>query len=114
MSRLLKRKFNFLKEIYNIKSLGFPILAIGAAAKGNTFLKYLNLDSDVIEYITDVSEHKKGKNTPLTCITICDDGVFKNYNKIYAIILSWNLSEDIKQKLYKINPNIEFLIFDDF
>jgi len=112
--RLQNKKFNFLKKIYELKAAGNSIVAIGAAAKGNTFLNFLNLDNSVIDCVTDTSEHKKGKLTPLSSIPIYGDEILGKYDDVYAIILSWNISDKLKQKLREINPRIEFLVFDDF
>ena len=113
-NRLRESKFNFLKRIYEIKASGGSLVAVGAAAKGNTFLTLLNLDNSVIDYVTDASEYKQGKLTPLTSIPIRGDEVFSEYGEVYAIILSWNISDKIKQKLNEINPEIKFLVFSDF
>ena len=113
-ARLQESKFNFLNRIYEIKAAGGSLVAVGAAAKGNTFLTLLNLDNSVIDYVTDASEYKQGKLTPLTSIPIRGDEVFAEYGEVYAIILSWNISDKIKQKLNEINPEIKFLVFSDF
>jgi 2-polyprenyl-3-methyl-5-hydroxy-6-metoxy-1,4-benzoquinol methylase len=99
----------FLKNVYHLKSNGVPIIGIGAAAKGNTFLNFYNLDSTVLDYVTDASDHKIGKYTPLTRIKITSDNILSNYNKISAMVLSWNISDIIKEKLKSINQNIDFL-----
>lgn len=106
---LLVTRNKFLSKIYDIKSKGYPIVAVGAAAKGNTFLNYYNLDKTVLDYVTDISEHKQGKYTPLTRIPIVSDEIFSRYDKVYALILSWNISDIIKTSLNKINSNIEFI-----
>ena len=109
---LQKKKISFLKDIFDIKTKEqCPIIAIGAAAKGNTFLNYMNLDSTIIDCVTDSSIHKQGKMTPLTNIIITSDEVLAQYDKVYAIILSWNLSDKIKEKLFLINKNIKFINF---
>ena len=113
-NRLQESKFNFLKRIYEIKAEGGSLVAVGAAAKGNTFLTLLNLDNSIIDYVTDASEYKQGKLTPLTSIPIRGDEVFAEYDEVYAIILSWNISDKIKQKLNEINPKIKFLVFNNF
>ena len=59
--------------------------------------------------MTDASEHKQGKYTPLTRIPIVGDEVFASYDKVYALILSWNISDIIKENLKKINDKIEFI-----
>lgn len=109
---LQSKKISFLKDILDIKTKEqCPIIAIGAAAKGNTFLNYMNLDSTIIDCVTDSSIHKQGKMTPLTNIIITSDDVLAQYDKVYAIILSWNLSNKIKEKLLLINENIKFINF---
>ena len=94
----------------NILEKNIPVVAVGAAAKGNTFLNFYNLDSTSIDYVTDISIHKKNKYTPLTRIPIQDDKtVFEQYDEVYVIILSWNISNMLKKKLKEINKNIKFL-----
>ena len=60
--------------------------------------------------MTDSSPHKVGKRTPLTRIPIdTDERVFSKYDKVYAIVLSWNISDMLISNLKKINKNIHFL-----
>ena len=106
------KKISFLKDILDIKAdKKIPIVAIGAAAKGNTFLNYMNLNSSIIDCVTDNSIHKQGKLTPLTNIKIVSDDILSNYEEVYAIILSWNLTDKIKEKLRLINNRIKFINF---
>ena len=110
--QLQRKKTLFLKDLFEIKTLkNIPVIAIGAAAKGNTFLNYMNLNSTFVEYVTDSSPLKQGKTTPLTNIPITSDDILSKYNEVYAIILSWNLSDKIKDKLRLINKNIKFINF---
>ena len=110
MSDISHERNTFLSKLYALKTEGKSIVAIGAAAKGNTFLNYYNLDRSVIDYVTDMSDHKVGKYTPLSRIPIdTDDEVFSQYEDVYAIVLSWNISDLIKSKLKDINPNITFI-----
>ncbi len=108
---LIEKRNIFLSKFYSLKlnNPDIPIVGIGAAAKANTFLTYYNLNNTVINYITDSSEYKQGKYTPLTRIPIVSDEIFKNYKKVYGLILSWNISDKLKEVLLKINPNIEFI-----
>ena len=107
-----RKKALFLKDLFEAKVLkNTPIVAIGAAAKGNTFLNYMNLNSTLVDYVTDSSPLKQGKSTPLTNIPITSDEILSKYDDVYAIILSWNLSDKIKQKLRHINKNIKFINF---
>ena len=109
MAKLLHRRNVFLQEVFALRAAGHPIIAIGAPAKGNTFLNFYRLDNSVVDYVTDSSPHKKGKFTPLTRIPIVDDGIFRGLKKPYALVLSWNLMSAIKAKLKTINPKIRYI-----
>jgi len=109
MRNLRQQRNNFLKEVCEIKLRGHPIVGVGAAAKGNTLLTFYKLDNSMLDYITDSSEHKQGKYTPLTRIPITGDEIFAEYNEVYALILAWNISDAIKENLKKINSRIKFL-----
>ena len=75
------------------------------------FLNFHNLNSDIINCVTDSSKFKIGKYTPMSRIKILsDEEAFKKYEKVYALILSWNISKEIKSKLLKLNPNIQFIL----
>jgi 2-polyprenyl-3-methyl-5-hydroxy-6-metoxy-1,4-benzoquinol methylase len=109
MRQLLHQRSELLSTIYNVQKRGIPIVAVGAAAKGNTFLNFYRLDSSVIDYVTDASPHKQGKYTPLTRIPIVDDNIFRNYAEVNALILSWNLTDSLQRHLLAINPKITFI-----
>jgi ubiquinone/menaquinone biosynthesis C-methylase UbiE len=109
MNTLHNQRNILLKQIYKIKSDGYSIIGVGAAAKANTFLNFYNLDNKTLDYITDSSEHKQGKYTPLTRIPIVGDEIFSEYEDVYALILSWNISDIIKENLKRINENIKFI-----
>lgn len=109
MNSLLEQKNVFMEKVYGIKKGGTPIIGVGAAAKANTFLNFYNINNSVLEYVTDASEHKKGKFTPLTRIPIVGDEIFANYEKVYALVLSWNISSILTEKIKEINSNVEFI-----
>jgi len=109
MSDLLLKRGDFLKNILEIKQTGVPIVGVGAAAKANTFLNFYRLDKTLLDYVTDASEFKQGKYTPLTRIPITGDEIFAQYDKVYALILSWNISGILKEKLREVNGKIKFL-----
>jgi len=106
---LLERRLEMLNIIQEYKLKGIPIIGIGAAAKGNSFLNFHNLDNKTLDCITDVSVSKIGKYTPMSRITIKTDDVFEKYDEVVGLILTENLSEKIKEILLKKNKNIKFL-----
>ena len=110
MQGLYKSRSLMLKKIHNIKLRGYPIVGVGAAAKGNTYLNFYNLNSTILDYVTDISKHKQGKYTPLTRIPIVGDEIFAEYDTVYALILSWNISDILKENLKDMNDKIEFIL----
>jgi SAM-dependent methyltransferase len=109
MTQIQTARNRFLREIYRIKLEGQAVVCVGAAAKGNTFLNYYNLDASVIDCVTESSPSKIGKYTPRTRIPICPDQKLAEYESVQAIILSWNISAALQNILKKINPRIHFL-----
>jgi SAM-dependent methyltransferase len=85
------------------------VIGVGAAAKANTWLTWHGLNKTHLHCITDASEHKQGKYTPLSRIPILDDNEFAKYPNPYALILSWNIGAGLKQALLRINPNTRFI-----
>lgn len=112
VDKINRERSIILKKIYEIKGNGISIVAVGAAAKGNTLLNFYGLNNTTIDYVTDASPHKQNKFTPLSRIPIRGDEVFSHYKEVYALILSWNISNQLKDILYKINPNIKFIELD--
>ena len=109
--KIKNKRSKFLANMHNLKAINpsIPFVGVGAAAKANTLLTYYGLNSTYLEFITDMSEFKIGKFTPLTRIPIFSDDVFKNSNHFYAIILSWNISATLKQSILSINRNVRFI-----
>ena len=103
------KKNQLLEKINIIKKKNIPIVGIGASAKGNTFLNYHELNHIIIDYVTDISDHKLGKFTPKTRIPIVKDSVFSKYDEVYALLLTENISNNFKNTLLKINDKIQFL-----
>jgi len=108
-ARILLARDQFLAKLYKLKAAGRSVVCVGAAAKGNTFLNFYNLDASVVDYVTDSSSNKIGKFTPRTRIPIQDDQVLASYQNVHVIILSWNLAQILEVKLRQINPHVQLL-----
>lgn len=104
-----RSKFLMMIHELKIQEPDSVIIGVGAAAKSNTLLNYYKLDNSIINFITDSSEYKQNKYTPITRIPIVSDDIFANYENVYALILSWNISGALKETLNKINPSIKYL-----
>ncbi len=112
MNEIYMKRSKFMQRIHEIKCKGQAIIAIAAAAKGNTLLNFYKLDSTIIDYVTDASPYKKGKYTPATRIPIVGDEIIANYKgKVYALMLTGNLPDKIKETLISYNKDLEFVQF---
>ncbi len=98
MNRVKNVKFAVNAYLSTVRMEGGKIIAIGAATKGNTFLNYCRLDSDIISYITDSSPLKIGKLTPGSHIPIVSDNDIES-DVTHALILPWNIAKYLQKKL---------------
>lgn len=103
------KKYKTLNKILNYKLKGNDIVAVGAAAKGNTILNFYGLDATIVKCVTDSSEYKIGKFTPGTRIEITKDEIIKYIDQPTVLILSWNISSILKQKLKLLNNKVKFI-----
>ena len=110
-TKLEKQRNKWLLKFYQLleENPKAVIIGVGAAAKANTWLNWHKLDSTLLHCITDSSEYKQGKYTPLSRIPIMGDNEFAKHENPYALVLSWNIGEPLKQALLKINPNVRFI-----
>jgi SAM-dependent methyltransferase len=112
LQRQLEQQRNaWLADFYELKhnNPDAVIIGVGAAAKANTWLTWHGLNKTQLHCITDSSEFKQGKYTPLSRIPINSDDEFAKFDNPYALVLSWNIGEPLKQALLKINPNTRFI-----
>ena len=109
--KFIKQRNDWLLNFYQILNdePDAVIIGVGAAAKANTWLNWHKLDNTLLNCITDASQFKQGKYTPLNRIPIRSDDEFAKHEKPYALVLSWNIGEPLKKALLNINPNIRFI-----
>lgn len=85
------------------RKLGYKIVGYGAAAKGNTFLNFANINLD---YIVDDNPLKHRLFTPGRRIEIFHpDTIGKEVQKVLLIPLAWNFFDEIKEKVKNIKPD---------
>jgi hypothetical protein len=114
---------NFAGEVLNLKlnSLNFLVLekirgkkiaGYGAAAKGNTFLNYLGIKSDLISFIADANINKQNKFTPGARIPVVSELTLKQEKPDFVIIFPWNLTPEIASQLSYIREwGGKFVVF---
>lgn len=81
--------------LLDLKRKGKRIVGVSAPAKGNTLLNYCKIGPETLEYITEKSLLKVGKYTPGTHIPVYSDDILLKDRPDYALILAWNIAEEI-------------------
>ena len=104
----LKSEFlDFLNKEKNKKKV---FVAYGAAAKGNTFINYLKLNSSQIKCAIDRNPFKVGKYLPGSKIKVKNEKFLLKNKPHYILILPWNLKKEIvKQLSYVRKWNAKFI-----
>jgi SAM-dependent methyltransferase len=97
--RIQDIKWKFIDFMVKVKKENKKIVAYGAAAKGNTFLNYCGIKSDIIDFVVDASPHKQNKFLPLSHIPIVSEERIKKERPDYILILPWNLRDEIIEQL---------------
>ncbi len=109
MKKIIKKKNLLIDKLIKYTQSGYTLCGVGAAAKSNTFLTFYGLNNNLIKFLTDTSKFKQNKYTPFTRIIIKDDKEIAKYKKIVCLILSWNISDIVINKIKKINKNIKII-----
>lgn len=108
--KVKKSKLAIQKIILDLKSQGKNIVGIGAPAKGNTLINYCNLDQDLIDYLAEKSKLKIGTFSPGRHIPVVnEDWLFKDQPD-YALMLSWNIADELIPKLREKGYKGKFII----
>jgi len=94
-----KIKMEALDYLIKQKRKGKTIIAFGAAAKGNTFLNYSGIKSDIIDFVVDETPYKIGKYMPQSKIPISSFDQIDKIRPDIIVILPWNHKEEIIKKL---------------
>jgi hypothetical protein len=108
--KIKSNKIKTLKLISLIKKDGNKLFCFGAPAKGNTLLNYYNLNSDIIDFVSDNSITKQGKYTPGSKIKIVSDEFILKKNYKYALLLSWNYKEFFLKNSKFIKKGGKFIV----
>ncbi|MBK9501204.1 MAG: methyltransferase domain-containing protein [Leptospiraceae bacterium] len=75
------------------------VIGYGAAAKGNTFINYAGIRSDLVSFVVDKNPHKQGKFLPGSRIPIYSEQMIKDKKPNFVVIFPWNLKGEISNQL---------------
>ena len=93
-----KIKDDLLLFLLNAKKEGRKVAAYGAAAKGNTFMNFAGIRSDLIAFVTDAAPSKQGKWMPGNHLPILPPAELLAYRPDYVVIFPWNIAPEIVQQ----------------
>ena len=101
-----------LKELLiTLKKQNKKIIGYGASTKGNVLLQYCNIDSKLLNYISEVNKFKFGKYTPGSNIKIISEKEAKLKKPDYMLVLPWHFKDHILQRERTFLKNGGKLIF---
>ena len=101
-----------LKFLIEAKVAGKSIAGYGAPAKGNTFLNYCGISTDLIDYTVDKNPNKQGKYLPGSHIPIASPEKIGETKPDYVVILPWNIREEVMEQMACIREwGGKFVIF---
>jgi len=96
---VIAAKNDFVAFLIDARRQGKRTAAYGAAAKGNTLLNYSGIRADLIEYVVDKADSKKGKYLPGSRIPVVGEELLKETRPDFIVILPWNLKDEIEKQL---------------
>ncbi len=97
-NKIKQNQAEILKIVGDIKNKGSRIVGIGAPAKGNTLLNYYGM-KDKIDYLVEKSDLKIGTFAPGTRIPVVEESRLFEEQPEYALLLSWNLADELVPKI---------------
>ncbi|MDO8522313.1 MAG: class I SAM-dependent methyltransferase, partial [bacterium] len=107
---IAKTKLALLNIIFGLKKKNCRIAGIGAPAKGNTILNYCQLNTDTIEYLAEKSALKIGLYSPGMHIPVVDESRLFEDMPEAALLLSWNLADELIPKLRQAGFRGQFIV----
>ena len=93
-----KSRDDLVALLKKLKTEGKRVVGYGATSKSTTVLNYCNIDSELIEFISDTTPLKQGKVSPGKHIPIRPYEDFKNDYPDYALLFAWNHRNEIMEK----------------
>ena len=97
-ARALQIKKDAIELLQSLKAQGRRVAGYGAAAKATTFIAFLGIDSDSIEYIADLNEFKQGRYLSHYHIPIVPPRKLLDDKPDYTMILAWNFADEIMRQ----------------
>lgn len=107
---VLTNKRELLALILDLKKQGKRIIGAGAPMKCSTFLNFFGITPDLLDYATEVNELKWGTLVPGVHVPVVDENLVFIEQPDYALILAWNIKDQIMENYRKRGFKGKFII----
>lgn len=105
-------KMDFLKFLLKAREEGKIVCGYGAAAKGNTFINFAGVKSDLLQFVADAAPSKIGKFLPGSRIPIVEPDAVIKLQPDYVVVLPWNIVKEVKNQFSGLrNTGAKFVTF---
>lgn len=105
-------KYEALQFLIDCKKNNKTVYGYGAAAKGNTFLNYAGIKSDLVKVVFDAAKSKQDKYLPGSHIPIKSPNDIKNYEIDFIVVFPWNIISEVSKTLEdKISSKTKLVTF---
>ncbi len=108
--RVYEHKEKLAALLRELKEKGKRLVGIGAPAKGNTLLNSVRIGSDILDALLEKSDLKIGLFAPGSRIPVRSEETLFATQPDYALLLSWNLSDELIPKLRTKGYRGKFII----
>lgn len=108
--RVYKHRDALRLILIGAKKEGKRVVGIGAPAKGNTLLNFCGITPDSVDCLLEKSDLKIGLFAPGSRIPVLSEEKLFEDQPEYALLLSWNLSEELIPKLRARGYKGKFII----